>query len=300
MSKDTKTDDTLIYQDVSIDSLPSRGNFYKAGTRIAIRAATSMEIKEYSSMDVNEPLESAAAIKKIINRCTKVTSGGGSRIDNNVIKEVDKICILLMIRDLTMTKNNRHNDLTLPVTCENCGKPAKIKIDHSSIGFVDIDDKIMKYYDESRAVLSFKHESIGEEEIVISFPSMGTVDAITSYMKYKLEKKRDNKDNHFFDKNFLTYLQFIIIDHQKLGLGIKNIETNIDNMYKKYSEWSQAKHELIVYLSDELVKGIDPNMSHDCSVSKGGCGHVSYFPIRLKNIKSIFNISGVVDGLFSI
>lgn len=303
MSKEdnvTKIDDKSIYQEVSIQSLPSRGNFYRTGTKISIRAATAMEIKEYSSMDVSEPLESAAAIKKIVNRCTVVNSAGGSRLDNNVIKEVDKICILLMIRDLTMTKNNRHNDLTLPVSCESCGKTAKVKIDHGSIGFVNIDEKIMKYYNDSTGVLSFRHESMGDEEITISLPSMGTVDAITSYMKHKIEKKRDNKDNHFFDKNFLKYLQFTVSDHSKLGVGVKNIETNIDGMYKKYSEWSQAKHELIVYLSDALVDGIDPNIMHTCSVAKGGCGETSYFPIRIKNIKSIFNISGVVDGLFGI
>lgn len=273
------------HKNMPMESLPSKGEYYPRDFKLTFRAATLDEVKHYSSMNESDIMDVADKINGVLNSCIRVTFDGhqGSYED---LKEFDKIYMLFAIRDLSMLKHHRENKIFQEIKCSDCGMDVKKEITNDVFGYFDIDPSIRKYYDEQERGFVFNDETLGGR-LVIYIPSIGTMKYITDYMKNKEIEKRQNKGG-FYDKQFLTFLQFLVKDWRDLN------ENYVKQMYKDYKEnWGYDKHDFMLEISEKISVTIKPTIEMKCER-----GHVSNPLVFFRRgYRSILGLSSTASRL---
>ena len=78
--------------------LPSQGLFYPENSELLLRPAKTKEIRHWSTIDENDPLDVREKINFILNSCTKFTvKGSHIPLNFNDFIEVDRYHILFRI-----------------------------------------------------------------------------------------------------------------------------------------------------------------------------------------------------------
>jgi len=275
------------YKNMPMESLPSKGMYYPKDFKLSFRAASLEEIKHYSSMDENDFIDVNEKIASVLSTCIRVRHNDhqGSYED---LKEFDKIYMLFAIRDLSMLKHHRQNKISQEIDCPQCGIKIKREITNDVFGYYELDEKIMKYYDEGERGFVFRDDALGEP-LRIYIPSIGTLKYITDYMREKEQEKRQGKGG-FYDKQFLTFLQFLVKDWRELS------EAYISQMYRDYKDpnkWSYDKHDLMVEISNRINLTIKPTIEMKCER-----GHISNPLVFFRGgYRSILQLSSVATRL---
>lgn len=277
------------FKNMPLDSLPSKGMFYPKHMKVMFRSASVEEIKHYSSMNEQDLLDVDAKIHTILKSCMKITgvkeNGAGSYKD---LSETDKIYMLFAVRDLTMLKHGREHKLMQTLVCEDCGTQNKFELENNVFGYYDIKENLMKFYDEEQRALIITHPKLSEA-VRINIPSMGVMQWMAEYIKKKEEDKRMG-NTVFYDKQYLTFLQFLCKDWRDLD------DDYIKKEYPKYKSWTLDKHDVMNYVADNLNFSIKPSVEIVCT----NCDHKNRVMIKFRRgYKSIFDISGVAEELFS-
>jgi len=130
-----------------MSSLPTQGLFYPEGTRIYVRSASGGDIRHWSMTDETDVSAIDDALNYIIERCLRISfpSGNASWKD---LKEIDRFYLILAIRDFTFTEGN--NELKIKTS-----ESKEIVVHKDDITFVDMGDKIYKYYNEEKRCFTF-------------------------------------------------------------------------------------------------------------------------------------------------
>ena len=104
---------------LDLRGLPSQGLFYPAGAELLLRPAKTKEIRHWSTIDENDPLDVREKINFILNACTKLRVAGGRPLNFNDFLEVDRYHILFRLHELTFP--NQENKLFANIKCKNDG-----------------------------------------------------------------------------------------------------------------------------------------------------------------------------------
>lgn len=276
------------HKNMPMESLPSLGKYYPKNFKLTFRAATLDEIKHYSSMNEGDILDVADKIDSVLNTCIRINFDNhqGSFED---LKEFDKIYMLFAIRDLSMLKHHRENKIYQKIKCSSCGMDIKREITNDVFGYFDIDEKIVRYYDDQERGFVFNDDTLGGK-LVVYIPSIGTMKWIKDYMMSKELDKRKG-DGGFYDKQFLTFIQFLVKDWRDLN------ENYIKQMYKDFKEnWGYDKHDFMLEISDKISVTIKPTIEMKCER-----GHVSN-PIVFfrRGYRSILGLSDTATRLLDL
>ena len=113
---------------LDLRSLPSQGLFYPEGTELLLRSAKTREIRHWSTINENDPLEVREKINFVLNACTKLKVAGGRPLNFNDFLEIDRYHILFRVYELTFP--NQENKLWANIKCNNerCGHINRIQI----------------------------------------------------------------------------------------------------------------------------------------------------------------------------
>jgi len=255
----------LGWQILPIEDLPTKGLFYPPNTEIAIRAANTGEVRHWSTLNSDDYSNMDDMLNYILERCVsfKNESNMSSWKD---IKEVDRFYILLAIREYTFV--NGENQLQVRVS-----ESESINVSKDMIDYVNFDNNIMKYYDESKRCFSLKFKS--GKVIDLSIPSVG----ITSFLKGYVNRNRSSQ--HMIDEDFLLFAPFVIKEWR--GLTDKTYEKIVIDS----NGWSISEISVITHMKDLFAETINPVIKY---VDKGGAELRA--PINFQGgIKSLFLIS---------
>ena len=99
------------YVPISKESLPSKGMFYDPNISVTIRAATTKEIKHYSSMNDEDPFEVERHVSQMLNTCCRVVKGDSQILSFKDLSEFDKVYAFFATRDRTFLNNKRESNL---------------------------------------------------------------------------------------------------------------------------------------------------------------------------------------------
>ena len=96
------------YLPISLENLPSKGQFYPEGTKIYVRAATNKEIRYWSTISDDDLSAIDDAFNYVIERCMRISfPSSDSRVANwRDLVDLDRIYILLSIREFTFRKED--------------------------------------------------------------------------------------------------------------------------------------------------------------------------------------------------
>lgn len=267
------------FKNLPIDLLASAqiGISYPTGTSIQIRPASVKEIRHYSSIDENDFLSADDKMDYIIEQCARIYFGE-KKMPHKEIYEIDKIYLILAIRELTFAE--KENKLEMSVECPNCGHKESIEITKDRVVGNKLDEKLLKYYNSELGKFVFTTKTEGD--IPLKLPNIG----MTSYLKnYARLKSYSNK---FFDESFLKMLLYLDVDYTKLT------DKKINEINNELGNWSIPKLSIFYGLMETLETNILPMFNYNCP----SCGFESKHPITFRDgYKSLFLITNVLDEL---
>jgi hypothetical protein len=228
---DQRVEYTVGTQPVNMDDLPSKGYFYPKETQIGIKAATTEEIRHFSSMDETDSVDFMNKLNMILNKCVEMWVNG-SKVSYKNLLEVDRFYLVFAVRDFTF--KDKPNKLTIKGD-DGSGSTFDIELTSAIFPTLEIPEKLKPFYSEQERCFVFKskHEEVGEFRIYV--PQVGSGQSLVDYMR---EKQRNNES---YDASALKYVPYIAKHY-------KEISTN-DKIEMKMGEvkgWSYKKEQYIL------------------------------------------------------
>jgi hypothetical protein len=253
------------WQKLPLGDLPTKGLFYPESAEILIRAATSAEIRHWSTLQENDPSALDDMLNYVLERCCtyKTPTGISSWKD---IKEVDRFYILLGIREYTFI--NGENNLQVSVSESN-----KINVSKDMIDYINFDEQIMKYYNPDKRCFSVILKNGKTFDVTI--PSVG----VTNFLKNYINRKQQRQEA--IDSDFITFASFVIMDWKGLS------DTTYEKIVIESNNWSDYQISAMTHIKDMFASAINPIIKY---TDEGGAERS--VPLNfLGGIKSIFLIS---------
>lgn len=263
--------DVLGYLEIPVTDLPTKGIFYPEETRILIRAATAGEIRHWSTMNQDNISNVYDHLNYIIEKCVffKLPDGSGSW---KMIKEADRMYLLFAVRDFTFVEGD--NELKMKIT-----ESKEITIHKDNIEFINIPEKLMKYYDENERCFIFKFKT--GRIIKIYFPSIG----VSSWLKNYMEKKDALKEG--YDRDFIQFAPMLIPDSYKLS------NKSYEDFVISCADWGVKEASLIAEVYDTMLENSTPKITF---INEAGAEETA--PLTFSDgFKVIFTVSNIFDGL---
>lgn len=244
--------ENLGYIKLPIESLPTGGLFYPEGFEISIRAARGEEIKHWSTMneaDVQQISRTDDILNYMIERCARVVNPERPGPAWRDIKSVDRLYILLAIKEFTFL--NGENDLILP------GEDGEdIVVRKEMVDFINIPDNIKGYYNREQKCFTLP---ISGNNINLYIPSVG----VNNWLKTYYENCRNSGQP--FDEDFMNYAPLLIRDY--MGLTTNAYEEFVASTRL----WGVKEWSVLRYVVDALADATTPSLKY---TDERGAEHV--------------------------
>ena len=232
----------LGYHSIDIQSLPSGGKFYQSDAKMAIRPAQVAEVRHFSTIDEGNLLDIEDKLNHIIKNCVRFTTGTKVLSYKDVLEE-DRIYILLSIRNLTFPEPESR--LTIKATTRD-GEEFDAEIDSQYFQLSRVTEEIEKYYDDSARAFAIQTKSFGT--ILMRPPSIGVMEAITSYIRVRQVEKKP------WDQSYLQILPYITMDWRGFT------DEKIFKGEVEFHSWNTQKYSLVYRLAEKMRIGVQPEM----------------------------------------
>lgn len=264
----------LGYIPLPVEDLPTAGIFYPDGMKINIRAASGADIRHWSMLNESSLSDIDDALNYMIERCVTISlpSGAGSWKD---LKEIDRLYILLSVRDFTFTEG--HNELKVAIN-EN----DDIVVKRDNINFIDLPESIMKFYNGTKKCFTIPSDTPAIGEINFYMPSVG----VNQWLKQYVIRKQQAQEQ--IDMDFVNVAPLLISDYRDLN------DRQYQGLVAKSNSFSVIDWSIISKIRDVITKAINPTITY---VDEGGVEHKA--PLNFRGgIKALFLID--VDQLLGL
>lgn len=231
----------LGFVSIPMQDLPTRGMFYPEGTMIYIRAASGAEIRHWSMTNEEELSEIDDALNYILERCMTLSlpDKQGSWKD---LKDIDRLYVILAIRDFTFTQGN--NELKIKID-----EKREEVVNKDSIDFVNFPEKLMKHYNEEKRCFTFDIKESGRK-LNIYLPCVG----VSSWLKNYVQKKARKQEG--FDRDFITIAPMLIKDYR--NLNDKTYQEFIADCY----DFGIYEYSLLAKIKEMFNESLDPKFKY--------------------------------------
>jgi len=268
---------------LDLRGLPSLGMFYPEEAELLLRPAKTKEIRHWSTIDENDPIDVREKINFVLNACTKFNAKGGRPLNFNDFLEVDRYHILFRIYELTFP--NQENKLWANIKCTNerCGHVNKIQVGSQNLKGFECPPELLKWYSKEEKCFKIVSEKL-QETIRIYLPSFG-VDT-----KIRQRKNTEISQGVEIDDAFYEFAPYLIENWRTCD------QSYLSGLKIGSHGWSENKFVFIHKFTNSL-KNASLNRA-GCRCEK--CGNITESHIFLAGsftVKDIFIISAGLDEL---
>jgi hypothetical protein len=232
-----------------------QGRLYPEDMVIYAKPATVADIRRWSNMNPNNPVDSLRHVQNIIASCIEVESTiEGKRYSYKDLYINDRLALLLIINSITFEDRKTHG-LFVNGECANthCGyKCDKIAVQPANVSYDNIDEKYMKYVDAERGLFAIKTQHYGIIELKPL--TIGMFDAISAFQqeKFKPEFVRDNLQ-------MFNVIACSMLDWRKASVSaMYRYQVETFNMLKP------EEYEIRRKLAEEVSKGLNGHFEFVC------------------------------------
>ncbi|CAB4173840.1 hypothetical protein UFOVP1247_324 [uncultured Caudovirales phage] len=260
---------------LDLRSLPSQGLFYPADTELLLRSAKTKEIRHWSTIDENDPLDVREKINFVLNSCTKIKVLGGRPLNFNDFLEIDRYHILFRLYELTFP--NQENKLWANVKCDKDSHINHTQVVSSNLIGFKYPEELMRWYSEEDRCFKIVSEKLNET-FYLYLPTIGIEN------KFRLKRKEDLAKGVEIDEAFYEFGPYLIKDWR----GISN--TQLTDLKFESVAWPENKFVFIHKFTNQLK---DASLNKVASVCEK-CKEVTESHIFLEGsftVKDIFIIS---------
>jgi hypothetical protein len=270
------------WKKLPIENLPSGGFGYPPGIEMSIRSAEVGEIRHFSTIDENDPINIDDKINHIISKCCnlKWTEGTLNYMD---IYQEDRFYLFMAIRDLTFVKGE--NRIFIPVkkdcTKGDCPIPSDIELTSGILSSFKLDPKIIKFYDNENGYFNLVPKN-GDPAIQLFIPTIGVSTKIRKIIK---DKARSGKK---YDQTFAKISPYLIPNWRDLD------EKAYDEYEFNSKNWTYTQFVLADSISEQITFATKNTLEITCSKCSAGVTA----PIRFRGgIRSLYIISDIFGQL---
>ncbi len=262
-------------------SLPSQGLFYPEGTELLLRSAKTKEIRHWSTIDENDPLDVIEKINFILNSCTKIRIPGGRPLNFNDFLEIDRYHILFRLYELTFP--NQENKLWANIKCTHCSHVNSTQVLSNNLRGFQYPEDLMKWYSEEDRCFKIVSEKLNET-FYIYLPTIGVEN------KFRTKRQEDIKKGTDVDESFYEFGPYLIRDWRGLN------SSNLSELKFASNAWQDNKFVFIHKFTRTLKEASLNEVISLCEK----CKEVTESHIFLEGsftVKDIFIISAGLDEL---
>lgn len=257
------------------EELGKRSMFYPGDWEFSIRPATVQAIKNWTSVDEENPEELNKVFNEIIRICVRIQDGKGTVHTWQEVNSWDRFWFILKVREYTFAKGESKIEYT--DQCENCDSDITFTLNSASLTYEFPDDDLLKYWDGSKWVIDPREYDVDADPITLYTPKLGKDQAIIDWAVARARQgKRD------IDENFIKFLVWMI---SKPSRDPQNFEMQVKQAQSIYKGWSVDMHS---FMSD-VVRNITINPSEKLSTKCPNCGAEVTSQVQFPNgVKTLF------------
>jgi hypothetical protein len=266
---------------LDLRSLPSLGLFYPEGTELLLRSAKTKEIRHWSTIDENDPLDVREKINFVLNSCTKIKVPGGRPLNFNDFLEVDRYHILFRVYELTFP--NQENKLWANIQCEKDSVVTRTQVLSANLKGFQYPEELMKWYSDEDRCFKIVSERLNET-FYIYLPTIGVEN------KFRLKRQEDLNKGVEIDDAFYETGPYLIRDWRQLSSSV------LTELKFNSTSWPDNKFVFIHKFTKQLK---DASLNKVISVCDK-CKDTTESHIFLEGsftVKDIFIISAGLDEL---
>jgi len=270
------------WKKIPATNLPSESFGYPPEMEISIRSAEVGEIRHFSTIDENDPIDIDDKINHIISKCCSIRWQEGPLNYMDLYQE-DRFYIFMAIRDLTFVKGENRIFIPVQKECkkEDCPIPNEIELSSGILSNFKLSDSIKKYYDNENGCFQLTPKN-GDAGIQLFIPTIGVSTKIRKILREKLDKDRK------YDPVFAEASPYIIPNWRDLD------EKAYDDYEMVSKNWSYTQF----VLADSISKQITFATKNSLSVTCSKCSAEVAAPIRFRGgIRSLYIISDILGQL---
>ncbi len=266
-----------------METLPSKGMFYPAEAEILLRSAKTKEIRHWSTIDEDDPVDVRDKINFILNSCVKFHNRSGRPLNFNDFLEIDRYHILFRIYELTFP--NQENKLWANIKCDNttCGHVNRTQVLSMNLKGFELPQELMKWYSEEHRCFVIVSEKLNET-FTIHMPTIG-VDS-----KFRQKRVDEMTRGIEIDESFYDFGPYLIQEWRTL-----TPQTLTDLKFAS-NAWADNKFMFIHKFTNELKKA---SLNRAASLCEK-CKQVTESHIFLEGsftVKDFFIVSAGLDEL---
>lgn len=269
---------------LDLKTLPSGGMFYPENAELLLRSAKTKEIRHWSTIDENDPIDVREKINFILNACTKFKiKGVPLPLNFNDFLEIDKYHILFRIYELTFP--NQENKLWAYIKCENqqCGHVNQTLVTSRNLLGFKCPPELMKWYSAEERCFVIVSEKLGET-IRIHMPTIGIA------AKFRQKKREETQYGTIADPSFYNHGPYLVKDWRKIDMQ------TLSEIKMQSLDWSENKFVVIHKFTDALEKASLNKAASVCEKCKTQTESHIFLGGSFTN-KDIFIISAGIDEL---
>lgn len=271
--------------DVDRALLGERSTFYPEDWIFRIRPATVDAIRNWSTIDDENPNSVDDVFNEILKSCLQIRGDRGLIPWGN-ISSWDRFYFLLLIREYTFQRGE--TNIEFEEDCPGCDNPVKFKLESSQLAYDLPDPEVMTMYsqaDRSWQIDPAAYDLDGYDPITLYIP---TLDKEANIKAWLLSRMRENP-NRKLDTVFLRFLPWLA---PKISKDDKIANRQIKQLELAYKAWDM---DLFSFM-DDVLKNIIVTPSSKLTTTCPVCGEEVSAEIRFREdgkgsgIKELFNV----------
>ena len=266
---------------LDLRSLPSQGLFYPEGAELLLRSAKTREIRHWSTINENDPLDVREKINFVLNACTKLKVAGGRPLNFNDFLEIDRYHILFRVYELTFP--NQENKLWANIKCENDGYINRTQVLSNNLRGFQYPSDLMKWYSEEDRCFKIVSEKLNET-FYLYLPTIGVEN------KFRLKQQEDINKGVEIDESFYEFGPYLIKDWRTVS------NSSLTDLKFSSNTWPDNKFIFIHKFTKQLKEASLNKVLSICEK----CKNTTESHIFLEGsftVKDIFIISAGLDEL---
>lgn len=259
--------------------LGDRAVFYPEDWQFRIRPATVEAIRNWSTIDDENPSSVDEVFNEILKSCLSIVTSTGVIPCMN-IRSWDRFFFILLIREYTFI--NGEKKIEFSEDCPTCDNSVIFNLTSQSLMYEMPDPSVMKYFsteEQTWMINPTEYEVEWPEPVILYLPTLEKDAAIKSWLIDRLQ--RDKKVDQVFVK-FLPWLA------PKISKDLTIATRQIREYEAKFNEWDTDMFDFM----DEVINNITviPNtkLITTCPI----CGEEVTADINFQDgIRSLFSVS---------
>lgn len=267
--------------DVDKALLGQRAMFYPETWSFKIRPATVEAIRNWSTIDDENPNSIDDVFNEILKSCISISTPNGPIPWGN-INSWDRFFFLLLIREYTFV--NGETNIKYEIDCPECENKVPFKLESQALLYDYPDSDLMNYYDGDTKIWTIdpaEFDIENEDVINLYIPTLEKDANIKAWMISKIQENRNKKIDNVFIK-FLPWLS------PKISKDTTIASRQIKELEIKYKSWDIDMFSFM----DDVIRNIIITPSTKLISKCPVCGEEVTSDIQFPNtIRDLFNIS---------